>query len=483
MGKSKSLASRSMLALRHAGAATCLVAAPPVAGQEAGARPELASVPSTPLAGDFSFAAVGDLIYLRPMLATLEHQAPEMLHILRSADVAFANFETTAFDLDTFKGAPQAESGGTWMLADPAVPRDVAAMGFDIVGHANNHATDWGVEGMLDTLDLLDGASIVHAGTGRSMAGARAPAYHDIPAGRLGLISATTSFTAMTPAADPVGRVPGRPGANTIRRTEIGLVSPADLETIRRLAGTKNGEPVKLRGREFRADEAAEYPMKIAYDLDPKDVQENLLSVRQAKQNGNFVVFTLHAHEPGNAFETSANFAPALARQIIDAGADMFVGHGPHRLRGIEIYKGKPIFYSLGNFAMMNNSLDDIPSDMYEQFGTTRGSATIPELLQARAARIFDDPDLYESVIAVSHFKDGALSEIRLHPIDLGVEATGAGRGVPKTANAAIGARILARLQRLSQPYGTRIDIVSGVGIIRMSAGKQETLVSHHSDR
>lgn len=455
---------RALRALLCAGAAAML---PPAHAQENG-KLETVAVPSTPIAGDFSFAAVGDLIYLRPMLATIETQSPDMLGILRGADVTFGNFETTALDLKTFKGSPQAESGGTWMLADPAVPGDVAKMGFDIVGHANNHTTDWGVEGMAETLDLLDAAHLVHAGTGRNMTAARAPAYHDGTLGRVGLISATTSFTPMSPASDPLGKVPGRGGANTIRSTEIGLVSAADLATFARLTGTKAGEAVKIKGREFRATATPAAPMKIEYDLNQKDVNANLLAVRQAKQNGNFVVFSLHNHEPGNASQIVANFAQPLAHQAIDAGADVYVGHGPHQLRGIEIYKGKPIFYSLGNFAMMNNSLDDLPADMYDQFGIASGSATAPELLQARGAKTFGDPNLYETVIAVSHFKDGALSEIRLHPIDLGVNMQGAGKGVPHMADAATGARILERLQRLSQPYGTQIAIERGVGVIRI---------------
>ncbi|HEX2812609.1 MAG TPA: CapA family protein [Sphingopyxis sp.] len=431
---------------------------------------ETAPVPSTPIAGDFSLAAVGDLIYLRPMLATLEKQAPDMLRILRGADVTFGNFETTALDLATFKGSPQAESGGTWMLADPGVPKEVAAMGIDIVGHANNHATDWGVEGMIETLKLLDAAHLVRAGTGRTMAEARAPAYYDGPQGRVALVSATTTFTPMSPAADPLGRVPGRPGANTIRSTEVGQVSEADLAVLARITGTKPGAPVRIKGRDFRAVEAPTTPMTIGYDLNPKDLAANLLAVRQAKQNGNFVVFSLHNHEPGNASQTPADFAPGLAHQIIDAGADVYMGHGPHQLRGIEIYKGKPIFYSLGNFAMMNNSLDDVPADMFDQFGVTPGSVTTPELLQARNAKSFSDPNLYESVIATTHFRDGRLTEVRLYPIDLGVTATGAARGVPHMADAATGARILERLQRLSEPFGTRIDIVKGVGIIRVAA-------------
>ena len=75
-------------------------------------------------------------------------------------------------------------------------------------------------------------------------------------------------------------------------------------------------------------------------------------------------------------------------------------------------------------------------------------------------------------MIAVSQFRDGKLSEIRLHPIDLGVNVTGAGRGVPHIADAIVGARILERLQRLSQPYGTQITIERGVGVIRLNNAK-----------
>ncbi|MGA1806313.1 CapA family protein [Sphingobium sp. WW5] len=465
---------RAVRSLSLAGAALMLTA--PIAAhaeeEESGGQLSTSRVPTSPIAGDFSFAAVGDLIYLRPMLATIEQQSPDMLRILRGADVTFGNFETTALDLKTFKGSPQAESGGTWMLADPAVPADVAKMGIDIVGHANNHATDWGVEGLYDTLALLDGAHIVHAGTGRSMTAARAPAYYDGPHGRVGLVSATTSFTPMSPASDPLGQVPGRGGANTIRSIEVGLVSDTDLATIARLAGTKAGAPVKMKGREYRTTTTPTAPMTIEYDLNARDVAANMLAVRQAKQNGNFAVFSLHNHEPGNASQTPANFAQGLAHQAIDAGADAYVGHGPHQLRGIEIYKGKPIFYSLGNFAMMNNSLDDLPADMYDQFGITPGSVTAPELLQARGAKEFGDPNLYETVIAVSHYKDGQLSEIRLYPVDLGVNATGAGKGVPHLADAPTGARILERLQRLSAPFGTKIETVKGVGVIRVAAAR-----------
>ena len=434
-----------------------------------------APVPTTPIGDDFTLAAVGDLIYLRPMLATLEARSPDMVRLLRGADVTFGNFETTVLDLATTKAVPQAESGGTWMLADPRVPEDVARMGFDVVSHANNHSTDWGVEGMLETGTRLTDADIVWSGTGVTMTAARAARYLDVPKGRVAIVSATSTFTPMSRASDAIGEVAGRPGANVIRTVRTTLVSPEQLEALAAIAARsplrsdgRSGEAVTLLGDRFAAGTVAGEKFEFRYRMNAADLAENLRAIRQAKQNGNFVIYSVHNHEPGNDFQEPADFATELARKAIDAGADAYMGHGPHQLRGIEIYKGKPIFYSLGNFAMMNNSLDAVPADMYDQYGVSPGSATVPELLQARNQRSFGNAVLYESVIAVSRFSGGQLSEIRLHPIDLGVDIAGADRGVPRMASRAHGDKILERLKRLSAPLGTTIAIENGVGVIRL---------------
>jgi poly-gamma-glutamate synthesis protein (capsule biosynthesis protein) len=430
---------------------------------------EIKPVPSTPIADGFTFAAVGDLIYLRPMLATVERQAPGLVKLLRDADVAFGNLETSVLDLKTTRASPGAESGGTWMLGSPAIVPDLAKMGFDIVGHANNHTVDWGEQGLLETLEHVEKGGLIAAGTGRTMAAARAPRYLDVPAGRVALVSGTSSFSPQSRASDPLGEVPGRPGANTVRTERVGKVSAADLAVLARVAGARAGAPVRIGGVRYEATDAPKTPVEISWIINQRDEAANLRAVRQARQVGNFVVYTLHNHEPGNGSQVPAQFAVDFAHKLIDAGADVYVGHGPHQLRGIEIYKGKPIFYSLGNFAMMNNSLDDVPLDMYEQFGVNPADATPPELLAARNSRSFADPVLYESVVAVSRYVKGRVAEIRLHPIDLGTAVEGAGKGVPGTASPAVAQRILERMQRLSAPFGTTITIEKGVGVIRLT--------------
>ena len=161
----------------------------------------------------FTLAAVGDLVLDDELAPLLEARSPRMLELLRSADVAFGNFESTAVDLSSFGGWPEAESGGSWLISTPRVPADLRRIGFDMVARANNHTTDWGVAGMRATDRLLTEAGIVHAGTGDTLADARAPRFLTTPAGRVSLVSVASRFEAMSRAADRLGRVPAAPAS------------------------------------------------------------------------------------------------------------------------------------------------------------------------------------------------------------------------------------------------------------------------------
>src|SRR5207249_6180392 len=110
----------------------------------------------------FTLAAVGDMIETHPV--STRTGLADLVALIQGASVAFANFESSAIDIRTFPGYPQAEFGGLWVRSEPEVTKDVKAMGFDLVARANNHSTDWGVEGMRETDRRLDEAGIVHAG-------------------------------------------------------------------------------------------------------------------------------------------------------------------------------------------------------------------------------------------------------------------------------------------------------------------------------
>src|SRR2546430_1412092 len=114
---------------------------------------------------------------------------------------------------------PQAEFGGVWIIGAPAVAKDLKAIGFDVMSRANNHATDWGLEGMRQTSRALDEAGIVHAGVGENRASARGARYFDTEKGRVALISMASTFTPMSRSAPAAAEAPGRPGGTAPRTT------------------------------------------------------------------------------------------------------------------------------------------------------------------------------------------------------------------------------------------------------------------------
>src|SRR5207245_9664546 len=157
----------------------------------------------------------------------------------------------------------------------------------------------------------------------------------------------------------------------------------------------------------------------------------------------------------------------------IGAGADAFIGHGVHQLRPIEIYKGRPIFYSLANF-FWSDIQEPIPADLYQEyrgllaeaFGDP-GKATDADLSALLNATEFNDERYFQSVLAVSRFEKGRAAEIRLYPIDLGYGMKLTKSGVPHLAPPAEARAIIERLQRMSRPFGTTITIEQSTGVIR----------------
>jgi len=150
---------------------------------------------------------------------------------------------------------------------------------------------------------------------------------------------------------------------------------------------------------------------------------------------------------------------------------------GPHQLRGIEIYKGKPIFYSMGNFIFEVDQQSPLTRDMYETFEQDPLKVSDHEFAEVYIKWGFNSEIWYQSVIAVSKYEQGQVSEIRLYPVELGFRMRGADRGVPRMASPAAAQAILERLQRLSQPLHTDIKIDHNVGIIRVpKASKADDL-------
>jgi poly-gamma-glutamate synthesis protein (capsule biosynthesis protein) len=428
--------------------------------------------PACNVADGFTLAAVGDLIFSEPLSGLQDGPFQALLGRLRSADATFGNLENTLIDLQSFAGYPQAENGGGHARGSPAV------------------ATDWGIEGMRATDRAADEAGLVHAGTGEDRTAARAAHYLQTAKGRVALVSMTSSATPLSVPADAVGGAPGRPGLSALRITPYVIVSPEMMKSLHKIhdalppaalqaeeqekrvlqpesQGKHEGKPeeLKLFGAKYRVGDKA---VHFSYEMNDGDLREILKGIRDGKQNSDFLIATIHAHEPDNWSDEPADFLPKLAHAAIDAGADVFIGHGPHQLRAIEIYQGKPIFYSLANFFFQLNAQEPLPAEVYEDMRVDPHTATDNELMAKLLKAWFDSPIWYQSVIAVSRFEHGRVAEVRLYPVDLGFTAKGFSMGIPRPASPAVAQTILEQLQRLSKPYGTTIAIEDGVGVIRL---------------
>ena len=448
--------------------------------------------------GDFTIALAGDCMPTRRLSVFREERYQALVDILQGADAAFANLETTVHAWE--EGTPGLTQG-TFMTTDPGLLQDLKWVGFRIVSCANNHAFDYGEGGVLATLSHLDHAGFAHAGTGRNLAEARAPGYLDTPHGRLALIAATAAYRPFNAAGEQRPDVKGRPGVNPLAFQTIYSVDARAFDELSRASRELGFHSLRERNRHhfYSAKEIAEERegeieflgqrfvrgegFSIATRANPRDVEAQLRSVREARRQADWVLVSFHCHEFGgrsllearrrSELEEVADFVSAFAHAAIDAGADLFAGHGSHFPLGIEVYKGRPIFYGLGNFIFQNETVRFFPADAYERFDLD-SRATPADFLDARTAGDTKghpgDPIYWENIVAVCHFRQKRLHEIRLHPIDQGHGRPRAQRGRPLLAQREVGERILRRLQRISGPYGTEITSRDGVGIIKLTS-------------
>jgi len=429
----------------------------------------------------FSMALTGDSIITRPLSVYKEPEFLAMVELLRGADVAFTNLEMLFHDYEPF---PMGESGGTWMRGDPSLAEELAWAGFDMVARANNHSGDYGVLGMDLTTEYVAQAGLVQAGVGQSLAEAREAKFLHTAQARVALISISSSFAGHMAAGRSRDDVPARPGLNPLRFSTTYELPPEEFESMKQLgesldlftdqdgqpAGTDEDKPgqIEMFDEWFApADEIA-----IRTEARARDVEEIAAVVNNASRLADYVIVTIHAHEALGSREVPAEFLPVFARAMVDAGADVFVGHGPHVLRGIEIYNGKPIMYSLGDFMFQNESLLRLPADNYARYKLDDNS----HVADFNAARYENDtksfpslPGIWEAVIAVPVFVGDELKELALHPITLGHGLPVQVRGRPLLADDALSVKIIGDLQRLSEPFGTEITMRRGVGYVTIN--------------
>lgn len=425
-------------------------------------------------------ALTGDSIVTRRGLGSNPAARP-LFDMLRGCDAAFTNIEVVP---SGFRGDPSFENDGSHLAAEPAVLDDLLACGFNLFTAANNHILDYGVAGLRISMTEMDKRGMVHAGLGETLELARMPAYLDTPHGSLALLSCCSTFPKGKEAGAQRPEMQGRPGLNPLRFDTVHEVTPTQLAALKELddalgLAQQRSEKIQLgfgfppaegeldfQGQRYRVGERP----TVRTMARAGDVEGIARWVREARDRADLVIVSLHAHEQGATMEDPAEFIPAFCRRMIEEGADVVTGHGPHLLRGMEMYRGKPIFYSLGNFVGQNELTIKLPADSYDLFRVPQDrtpGAMYRQRHDEDRKGFPADRRFWEAVVPICRFDSGQLAELTLHPVELGFGLKPHRRGRPVPATGASAHRILEAFARLSAPFGTELAIGDGVARLR----------------
>lgn len=223
---------------------------------------------------------------------------------------------------------PHTRRGRSWSSDVPAPPSDpdnLAALkraGFHVATLAGNHIFDAGPEGVEDTLAALRQLGIATTGAGMCLAEARAPAV----VVRRGLRVGTLSYNCVGPKDSWAGeKKAGCAYVQVITHYELDHATPGG-------------------------------PPRIYTFAEPESTDAMLADVEKLRREVDVLVVALHkgiGHTPA----VLAMYERPLAKAVVDAGADIVVGHHAHILRGVETYKGRPIYHGLGNFVTVTRAL------------------------------------------------------------------------------------------------------------------------------
>ncbi len=425
----------------------------------------------------FSIVATGDSL-LTQRLPRQDKTCLALKELFEQADIRFTNFELQVHD---FEVAPSAVSGGTWVAARPGVITDLKWLGLNLFAGATNHSLDWGHDGLKTTMRHLKENDCTYAGIGMNLAEASMPCYIDTPEGRVALISVCSSGKDWHIAGEQRPDVAGRAGINMLRFNLINYLPKEDIEVLRKIVDKTyvNARRLQLEREGFIKAEEGFAVGTSRFEVgeagtktfcNQKDLQRILRYISEAKRQADVVLVSHHAHEfRGIDKAVAADFTREFAHACIDADVDAFLGHGPHILRGIEIYNSKPIFYSLGDFFIQNDSVERQPADFFDIYNL--GPDNTPSDGWAARSKngtsgLVVNRKVFESVITRFVVEDGSIKQVELLPITLGFEKTRSRKGRPELASTSDGERILQDLQKLSDEFDTKITIKDGKGYI-----------------
>jgi len=325
-------------------------------------------------------------------LDDISASAGAVFEIVGSSDFALGNFEIPL----TRRGAPVQKLLN--IRTDPAIADSLPRLGLDVVTIANNHAVDYGIEGLIDTALHLESVGIKTVGAGLNLECAARPYFKELSGRRIGVIA----FSCLTPTGMDAGAA--RAGISGLRVQTAYEIDPwYQME--------EPGDPSVIRIRTRVRDD---------------DLSEALTRVAEAKRQCDILIVTLHWGFGSG--EDLAEYQRPLAQHLIEAGADVIHGHHPHAVHAFGFYHGKPIIFGAGTYVGQQVFLDASPAVRHLWEGMS--------------------PDGFLTTLI---YDEGSDVQVKLTPTTLDQDR------LPLLASGAAFHAILERLQRLSADQGTAI--------------------------
>ena len=442
---------------------------------------------------NLTLAAARDAILTRRVSTFRHERFRSVVDRIDAADFSIANLETL---LNDHEGSPARPGMEPHLSAPPHVADELLWCGFDAVAAASNHSLDYGRRGLETTMRELSMHGLPYAGAGEHLAAAREPTYVDTPADRVAVVAACSTDVQHSAAGPQSANLSGRPGVSPLRWRPTYVVPEAVSDTLRAASvelglerakeqtealttGTATGDAFEFvvagEGQNVTIESGSEFDRRLVPS--ERDVTELCEQVKNANRQADWVVVSLHSHEGrehGPMEAEPARFVETFARQCAELGADVFVGHGPHVPRGVDIHEGTPIFYSLGNLFGQLEAVTRQPGALYRQHGLT-DRATEGYLYDTMTHDDDDEPTglleadwFWRGLLAEVEFTDGSLSAVRVHPLDLLQGAPRPQRGRPLSASGAVATETLDRVAALSEPYGTEFAVEDGVAAVEL---------------
>lgn len=296
----------------------------------------------------------------------------DVASVLNAADLCFGQMECPVSD----RGAPSPHARLA-MRTGPQVAPVLHAAGFDVMSVAGNHVLDFGRDALADTLVHLPAAGVAICGAGANIAEARRPAVMQVGCKRVAVLA----YSSILPAGYAADTA--RPGCAPMR-------AHTHYEQIEQ---DQPGTPPHIHTFANLADLAA-----------------LVADVRAAKASADVVLVSIHW---GIHFVRAevADYQREVAAAAIHAGADAVLGHHPHLLKGVDFIAGKPVFYSLGNFAIEQPAAFD---DRIAEHDSFKHLQTLNKGWQPKA-KYQAPPETRHTVIAWLDFAIGS-PEVVLQP-------------------------------------------------------------------